>query len=109
MQRWIHIDMRIPSEGEEVWYYFGFNNRVYSGRHRSFREEGYPPGVVSNTFYGRSGFLTDDVTFWMPRSASEERPERPSRERRKHEVFHRLEAINGGVDRLIDIMKWCRA
>ena len=107
--RWRHIDMSVPAENEAVWYYFGFFDRVYCGKHYSFREDGYQPGAMSHTFVGWGGFLTDDVTFWMPKSESEEKPERPGRDQLRHEVYHRLEALNGGCDRYCDIRRWCRA
>jgi hypothetical protein len=97
-KRWLNIDMTVPDEGQEVWYYFGFFDHIYSGKHRSFREEGYAPGVMSHCFFGASGFLTDDVTWWMPRVEDDLRPDRPSRYQRKRD-YHSQEALAGGCGR----------
>lgn len=53
-QEWISVEDRLPEDGQEVLYYFeitGINQGVY----RDY-----------NTFTGPKGFLTGDVTYWMP-------------------------------------------
>lgn len=72
MSDWIRLDERKPEEGQEVIYYFDM-----VGVHRGFYvtetdEEGY----VHDIFYGKSGFLTDDVTHWMP-DTGQELPAKP--------------------------------
>ena len=54
MSEWISVDDWLPEEGQSVIYYFdvvGMHFGKYYG---------------DNCFGGRSGFLTGDVTHWMP-------------------------------------------
>lgn len=75
---WINIKEKKPEENQEVWYYFEHFNRVYSGKYSredvsSMYEK--PDGTYfSDVFYGKSGFLSDDVDWWMPRKEGEETP-----------------------------------
>lgn len=55
--KWISVEDRLPEEGISVLYYFGCVG-VHKGK--------YKKNGRSNIFYGNSGFLTDDVTHWMP-------------------------------------------
>ena len=62
---WISVKDKLPEEDQEVWYYFdavGVHKGKYTGRLYFIGKESH----FSNTFYGKSGFLTDDVTHWMP-------------------------------------------
>lgn len=54
MNDWISVNDRLPDEGVEILYYFEIT--------------GVSVGMFErpNIFYGRSGFLTGDVTHWMP-------------------------------------------
>ena len=52
--RWVPVSERLPKEGQRVLYYFdmvGIHSGLYYG---------------DNCFGGHAGFLTDDVTHWMP-------------------------------------------
>lgn len=71
MNKWIDIHDEKPYNNEPVYYYFDFFDKVYVGY---YNEEDVseiynePYGKYkSNCFYGRCGFLCDDVVFWMPR------------------------------------------
>jgi len=68
-ESWIDIKDQKPDKGQEVWYYFHGN--VYAGR---YYQEYYWPGTLGDVFYGKSGFLTNDVKYWMPRSKGQEKP-----------------------------------
>jgi hypothetical protein len=68
---WISIKDQAPEDGQDVIYYFDV-----VGRHRGkYCEVEYPEewGLDSDgkpfkghQFYSERGFLTDDVTHWMP-------------------------------------------
>jgi hypothetical protein len=59
---WIKCSDRMPKEGQRVIYYFHYVG-VHAGNYTRTVDE---DGVVSHVFYGPSGFLSDDVTHWMP-------------------------------------------
>ena len=54
---WISMEDRKPEEGQAVWYYFEVVG-VHPGRYYKTDD--------GDTFVGVRGFLTDDVTHWMP-------------------------------------------
>jgi len=70
MNNWIRIKDQKPEDGQDVFYFFDVLG-VYKGRYlrkeypREMFEEGTEP-VYGDCFYGKKGFLTDDVTHWMP-------------------------------------------
>jgi len=66
---WISMTKTKPEQGAKVWYYFEITG-VSSGEYES-NEHG-------DTFFGEGGFLTNDVTHWMPLRWSKERPEKPN-------------------------------
>lgn len=53
-QEWILCTDRMPEDGQSVLYYF-----ECTGTHRGHYRGG-------NTFAGKDGWLTDDVTHWFP-------------------------------------------
>ena len=67
---WIHIKDQRPEDGQDVFYFFEVLG-VYKGKYsrteypKELFEEGTEP-VYGDTFYGEKGWLTDDVTHWMP-------------------------------------------
>lgn len=62
MSDWILVSERLPEEGQKVIYYFKMVG-IHIGRYtKEIDDEGYE----HNVFYGRDGFLEDDVTHWMP-------------------------------------------
>lgn len=62
MCEWIRVEDRLPEESQLVLYYFEPVG-IHVGRYnKEVDDEGYE----YNVFHGRSGFLTDDVTHWMP-------------------------------------------
>ena len=58
---WIKIDDKLPEEGQRVIYYFE-KTGIDIGR---FSQEFIQP-MKGNTFHGHGGWLTDDVSHWMP-------------------------------------------
>jgi hypothetical protein len=73
MSEWIRVDERLPEEGQAVLYYFSM-----VGRHRGhFTRWTDPDGYTYNVFHGKEGFLSDDVTHWMPDDGQITFPERP--------------------------------
>lgn len=66
---WIKIEDQLPKDGQKVIYYFdltgisvGFYERVEYPKEFT----GSTEPVYGNQFGGKDGFLTDDVTHWMP-------------------------------------------
>jgi hypothetical protein len=60
---WIKVEDELPEEGQKVIYFFEYVG-IHIGKFMKDKDNiGCPYG---NTFYGKSGFLTDDVTHWMP-------------------------------------------
>lgn len=55
--QWISVKDRMPEEEQRVLYYFAPVG-MHTGRYKK-TEHG-------NVFYGAAGWLTDDVTHWMP-------------------------------------------
>lgn len=55
MSDWIKCTDRLPDDGQAVIYYFEF---VGVNRGNYDKED--------NCFHGKKGWLTDDVTHWMP-------------------------------------------
>lgn len=58
MPDWIRMSDKKPERGEKVWYFF-YITGVNAGTYDVI--EGY------DCFYGKNGFLCDDVTHWKPR------------------------------------------
>jgi len=56
-QEWVPVSERLPEPGQEVVYYFEFVG-CWVGQ--------YLGDGTNNVFGGKFGFLTDDVTHWMP-------------------------------------------
>ena len=73
---WIHINDQRPENEQDVFYFFEVLG-VYKGKYERSQypeelfDEGHEP-VFGNTFYGKKGWLTDDVTHWMPAPTDEE-------------------------------------
>lgn len=69
---WIKIEDELPVEGEKVLTYFDFVG-VEIAFYQNVSEEievidgkEYKGIWGQNMFYNKSGYLTDDVTHWMP-------------------------------------------
>lgn len=54
---WVPVKQRLPEPKQDVVYYFEFTGRSVGQ---------YLGDGTSNVFGGRFGFLTNDVTHWMP-------------------------------------------
>jgi hypothetical protein len=72
MSDWIKMSDRKPEEGQAVIYYFDMVGR-HRGHYTTWTEAGE---FTYDVFHGPSGFLTDDVTHWMP-DVGQEMPEKP--------------------------------
>jgi hypothetical protein len=59
--KWISVKDKLPTEGQRVIYYFKMVG-VHVGRYKSLTDE----DGVHQVFYSNAGWLTDDVTHWMP-------------------------------------------
>lgn len=68
MNTWINMSDRKPTHGQEVYYYFepvGVHKGKY--KRKELPEELFnQKGIMVDVFYGGGGWLTDDVTHWMP-------------------------------------------
>lgn len=64
--KWISIKDRLPKEEQRVIYWFK-ETGVARGR---FTQCAFP-GEKMDTFYGDDGWLSDDVTHWMPDEGGE--------------------------------------
>jgi hypothetical protein len=87
MSKWIDIKLEKPYNDEPVYYYFNVFDKVYRGFYceedvsHIFNE---PYGTYkSDCFYGKSGFLCDDVKYWMPREDTDSiiYPDKPSKDK----------------------------
>ena len=61
MENWIKIEDAQPEDGDIVFTYFEFT-RVEIAKYSKLKD--YKSG--GHMFSNKSGFLTDDVTHWMP-------------------------------------------
>ena len=90
-QSWIRIDARKPVEGQECWYWFEVHKQVYLGKYSRVEYPG-TGGLKGDQFYDNGGFLTDDVTYWMPKiKGDEDKPVPPTDFQRSGCLFHPLE------------------
>lgn len=60
------LDGILPVDGQEVFYWF-----EYTGLHQGFYERSYCEELEAeiDTFYSKSGFLTDEDVYWLPLDA----------------------------------------
>lgn len=79
-REWFRIDEAQPAEEQDVYYFFGLNGKVYPGKYNRYVGEHCREDAYSNCFFGPGGFLTDDVTYWMPRGINDDVPPPPSQE-----------------------------
>lgn len=71
---WIHINDQKPEDGQNVFYFFDVFG-VYKGKYQKSNYYVGHDDIEScwcDCFYGKKGFLTDDVTHWMPAPIDEE-------------------------------------
>ena len=57
LEHWRKVEDELPKDGQKVIYYFEVTG-INIGKYKKDKE--------GDIFYGRSGFLTNDVTHWMP-------------------------------------------
>ena len=65
MDEWILVKDQLPEEGQDVIYFFEFTG-VSVGKYTLEDIGEFMPGATMNVFYGKGGWLGDDVTHWMP-------------------------------------------
>lgn len=82
-REWKDITQEKPTNCQEVFYYFDAFKKVYAGYYELIdNSELYkePKGTyMSDCFYGKSGFLSGDVQYWMPRESGDIAPEVPTK------------------------------
>jgi len=63
---WIKIEDQVPEDGQVVLTYFkDLNNKIEIATYKNL--VGTEDEIFGhNMFYNRNGWLTDDVTDWMP-------------------------------------------
>jgi len=80
-QKWLRIDEQKPEKKQKVWYWFEVFKKYYEGFYNS---DEYKQDI----FYGDCGFLTGDVTYWMPREDGDKKPKPPTIAQRKKCLYH---------------------
>ena len=81
---WHRIDKEKPHEDQKVFYWYGLPDKVYSGFYESCESE-----WIKNVFYGQGGFLTDAITYWMPRAEGQvDLPEAPTTKQKEQCIYH---------------------
>ena len=87
---WLRIDNVVPTDGQNVAYYFGFFDEVCLGTYR----KGTPEIIdgeeilIADHFFIGGGFLGDDVTYWMPHNFNDPIPEPPTVEEKMRDLYH---------------------
>lgn len=84
--KWRRIDQEQPKEYQHVFYWFEVFGMVYRGQFCTTKRG----KVVLDQFYNNEGFLSNDVTFWMPVEDSVDLPEPPSEAERRTCKYHPL-------------------
>jgi hypothetical protein len=79
--KWKRIDRFKPAQKQEVWYWFEIFQKTYAGFYRT-------DSHGQDMFYGSCGWLTGDVTYWMPRYRKKPRP--PTVKQRKQCIYNPL-------------------
>ena len=79
--KWNRIDKVKPESEQKVWYWFEIFTQTYGGFYKTDRYE-------QDVFYGDCGWLTGDVTYWMPRSDGDEKPKLPTMAQRKKCLYN---------------------
>jgi hypothetical protein len=64
-REWIKMSDRKPEEGQRCWYYFCIVG-VHAGTYSQVDLTEFGLSGFADQFSGKRGFLTDDVTHWMP-------------------------------------------
>ena len=78
MNNWIKIEDKQPKEKQDVWYYFKPCG-IFKGKYIKEEYVTYDNEIdYHDIFYGKSGFLTDDVTHWMPYKENDKEPIAPN-------------------------------
>jgi len=66
---WIRVKDRLPKEKQEVLYYFKYTGTSlgqYAKVEYPKEVHGTDKAIYGDVFFNDDGFLTDDVTHWMP-------------------------------------------
>jgi len=63
--KWINIYNRAPEEGQRVLTYFDVFDRIEIHTYNNVSQK--DDGIFgTHLFFNKSGFLTDDIVYWMP-------------------------------------------
>lgn len=93
---WLDIQKDRPEDGQRCWYWFEVSGRVFDGVHTMVDYPGHE--ARSDRFSGKGGFLTDEVTWWMPFVEGAECPKPPSIIRRGMCHYHPYESDDDSDD-----------
>lgn len=78
IRKWTSVKDALPEEDEKVYYYFDilgiFPGKFLGLENMAVEDE---PEINVPCFGGSYGFLTGDVTHWMPREDGDEEPDYP--------------------------------
>ncbi len=86
--KWLRIDKQKPEQNQNVFYWFGFFDKVYSGTYNLESIEIRPGKIINiDYFCDRGGALGDDITYWLPRN-EDDIPEHPSLEEKATCLYH---------------------
>lgn len=85
--KWLRIDEITPAEEQNVWYWFGLFDKIYAGRYIGADE------CSDNIFIDKGGWLSDEVTYWMPRNEGDIEPEYPSKEEKGKCLYNPIKEV----------------
>ena len=72
LNEWIKMSERKPKQNQDVYYFFEHTG-VHKGKYRKQELDERifgKKGLMADVFFSEKGFLTDDVTHWMPVEAT---------------------------------------
>lgn len=88
---WLRIGEVRPKHGQHCWYWFEVFKEVYLGEYRRIRVKLNNRVYRLNQFRDDGGFLTEDVTFWIPKNSHPDKPRPPTKAERRTCRYHPLE------------------
>ena len=88
MSEWIKIEDEVPDLNQIVWYFFDVVG-VHGGNY-------YGLGEIGHEFGGDYGYLSGDVTHWMPYEIGQSRPEKPKCDPITDELYISIEVDQDG-------------
>ena len=88
MSEWIKIEDEVPDLNQIVWYFFDVVG-VHKGNY-------YGLGEIGHEFGNDYGYLSDDVTHWMPYETGQSQPEKPKCDPITDELYISIEVDQDG-------------